>query len=277
MTENDAVTIDAPDDEFDAIPSITPEREDIDSRRGRRSFASGSANKVVSRKTDPDNAPRFFLQGTAVVSMLIVSIVGTLIAVVYLFLQLQQANKNLATATLRVEQLETRLVTTDTTLTKSEVLLAAKLKSMDALIDGNKTEVRKLWAAAEKNSKALQAQNAEIQQQKPALQKVINQAQQTADQLASDGVLLKTVDSTVKEAAQRMEIVQESLADLNADTKSLKDKQSSLEGDMGKRVTSLEDTAKSTDVFRRNTLDELRRLREEISRSQAVTATKVAP
>lgn len=277
MTENDTAAMGSPDDALGDIPSITPEREDIDSRRVRHPFVSRSNKTVTSRKAGADNMDQSFLRSKMVISGLIVLTVGVLAGIIYLFLQLERANKNLAAATQRVEQLETRLVSTDTTLTKSEVLLAAKLKAMDALIDGNKTEIRKLWAAAEKNSKALQAQNTEIQQQKPVLKNVTIQAQQTADQVASDGVLLKAVDNTVKEAAQRMEIVQESLTDLHADAKLLKDKQSSLEIDVSKRVTALEDTAKSTDVFRRNTQDELRRLKDEISKSQSVNGPKSAP
>jgi len=95
--------------------------------------------------------------------------------------------------------------------------------------------------------------------------------------MIKDGALLKNVDNTVKEAAQRMEIVQENLNDLGADAKSLKDKQSHLEGDMGKRVSALEDTSKSTDVFRRNTLDELRKLHEELAKQQIQPAAGAKP
>jgi len=65
--------------------------------------------------------------------------------------------------------------------------------------------------------------------------------------------------------------------DVSADAKSLKDKQSHLEGDMGKRVSALEDTSKSTDVFRRNTLDELRKLHEELAKQQIQPAAGAKP
>ena len=270
----DSINADTVDSGLDAIPRITPEREDIDSRRGRRSFIPRNDARAVTKRTD---ASQSFLHGSTTLGVFILSFVVLLAGVVYLFLQLQQTRESLIAATVRVEQLEGRLVTTDTSLTKSEVLLAAKLKSMDVLIDGNKLEIHKLWGSSEKNTKSIQSQGSDLQQQKQLLQSTSELLQQTAAQVATDNTLLKNVDNTVKETAQRMEIAQENLGNLNADTKALKDRQSHLEGDLGKRVVTLEDTAKSTDVFRRNTLDELRKLKEEISKAQSVTAAKPAP
>ncbi len=276
ITDNDATDLPAGDDELGAIPSMVPESEDIADRRGRRSFIDRTTRRSLPQKKLPtERSGLNRMQDVLVPGLVVVTLALALFGIIYLYKQLQQTQQNLVAATARVEQLEARLVSTDTTLTKSEVLLGAKLKSMDELIDSNKSEVHKLWGVTEKNTRALQAQNTEVQQQKTDLQSVTEQAQQTAGQLATDSALLKNVDSTVKEAAQRMEIVQESLSDLNTDTKSLKDKQVHLESDMGKRVTTLEDTAKSTDVFRRNTLDELRKLHEELSKQQVQPAVGV--
>lgn len=272
MTD-DNVTHTLADDELGSVPRVVPEREDIADRRGRRSFISRNAG--VSGKSAMNNQNT--IRQVLAPGLLAISLTIALAGVVYLYKQLQQTQQNLVAATERIEQLEKRLVTTDTTFTKSEVLLGAKLKSMDELIDSNKSEVRKLWGVTEKNTRMIQTQNTDMQQQKTGLQSVTEQAQQTANQVARDSDLLKNVDNTVKEAAQRMEIVQENLNDLGADTKSLKDKQTHLEGDMGKRIAALEDTAKSTDVFRRNTLDELRKLREELIKQQTQPATNTKP
>jgi len=282
MTDDNVIDAPAGDDELKSIPSMVPEREDIADRRGRRSFMSRDAKPSTAGKplaNNPDTAHQILAHRLLAPGLLAMSLTIALAGIVYLYKQLQVTQQNLAAATSRVEQLEARLVSTDTTLTKSEVLLGAKLKSMDASIDNNKTEIHKLWSASEKSVHVQQVQGDDLQQQKTQLQNVTVQAQQTADQAAKDSALLKNVDNTVKEAAQRMELVQENLNDLSADTKQLKDKQSHLENDMGKRVTALEDTSKSTDVFRRNTLDELRKLREELTKQQTqpATGTKPAP
>jgi len=277
MTDNDIVDTANNDDDLGSIPSMIPEREDIADRRGQRSIVDRNTKTASSRKILTGSSGKSFSRDLLAFGLLALSLTIALGGIVYLYKQLQQTQQNLAAATMRVEQLEARLVTTDTSLTKSEVLLGAKLKSMDAAIESNKTEVHKLWGASEKINHSFQVESTDLQQQKEKLQSVSDQAQQTATQVATDSALLKTVDNTVKEAAQRMEIVQESLNDLNTDTKSLKEKQSHLESDMGKRVTTLEDTAKSTDVFRRNTMDELRKLHEALSQLQTSPAATKSP
>jgi len=264
-------------DEIVAMPSITAERED---RAERKNKGPGSRRKMdetrgaavpkVARNSEQ-------MRTLAAIALLALSLVIVIGGIVYLRSELQKTQQNLLAATERVEQLEARLASTDTTMTKSEVLLSAKIKSMDGQIEVNKNDLRKLLVSVEKNNKAIQAHDIELQQQKPMLQSVTDQAKQTADQVTADSALLKNVDNAVKETVQRMELAQESINDLGSDAKTLKDKQAHFETDTAKRVTVLEDTAKSTDVFRRNTLDELRKLREELVKQTPGVGAKTAP
>lgn len=278
MSDKDTNTPHVSDDALDAMPSIMPEREDIDSRRGRHSTIAKGGKTPDGREAGAKNAGSAHSSGSMTKGLMALCVV-TLAAVLYLLFALQQTRQSLAAATARVAHLEERLVTTDTSLTKSEVLLAAKLKAMDTLLDNHKQELNKLANLGDKQARALQSQTAELQQQKLQLKNTGDQLKQTVTQVASDSALLTNLGNTSKETAQRMEIVQENLSDLNADTNALKSKQSALESDTGKRLTALEDTAKSTDVFRRNTLDELRKLREELNKPalQPAVGTKPAP
>lgn len=275
MSDKDSVHNHASDDNLGVIPSITPEREDIDSRRGRQSSLSRS-NKAPDDKEVDVKKPGP-VQASSTNKILVVLCAAAVLGLIAVLALLLQTRQNLAATTARVEQLEARLVTTDTSLTKSEVLLAAKLKAMDASIDNNKTEINKLASLADRQAKHLQSQSAELQQQKSQLKNTADQLKQTTGQVAADSTRLTNVDNTAKETAQRMEIVQENLGDLKSDAGALKEKQNALENDAGKRLSALEDTAKSTDVFRRNTLDELRKLRDEVSRLAAPPAAAAKP
>lgn len=263
-------------DELAAMPSIRPERED---RLERKSQLFSRRRQKKDAEAAASGTPKISAQMRTLITIALLAFALIIVTggIVFLYNQLQETQQSLLAATTRVEQLEARLMNTDTTMTKSEVLLSAKIKSMDDQTEQNKNEIRKLWSLADKNAKAIQAQNTEIQQQKPLLQTVTDQAKQTADQVAADSVLLKNVDNAVKEAVQRMEIAQESINDLSSDAKALKDKQAHFETDTVKRVTVLEDTAKSTDVFRRNTQDELRKLREELVKQTPGAGVKPAP
>jgi len=262
------------DDEFRSVPSITLDEEDIIQRHGRRPAASAVSGAQVVSKPSESNAHK------AVVVGLALTILAALAGIAWLYQGLQKSAQQLAAAAVRIEQLEARLVSTDTTLTRSEVLLADKLKSIDQLIDTNKAEIRKLWGlAGDVQRKAIEQAKATNDQQNATLKKL--QEQQVADrqQMTDHQTTLNRLSATVqnteasaREAVQRMEIAQEKVSVLEGDVKALKQKQSQQELDYNKRITALEDTARSTDVFRRNTQEELRKLREELLRQSAPAA-----
>lgn len=253
-------------EEFESVPRITLDEEDIVRRHGRRSPAP-----EVKALTVGVSSVNKTIMGLGLA--ILVSLAG----IAWLYQGLQQSTQQLAAAAVRIEQLEMRLVSTDTTLTKSEVLLADKLKSIDQLLDANKTEIRKLWGlAGDVQRKALEQAKATNDQQSASLKSLQEQLaasnqkldahQASLDQL---GVVTKTSEASAREAVQRMEIAQEKVGALDGDVKALKQKQSQQEIDYSKRIVTLEDTARSTDVFRRNTQEELRKLREELLRQNA--------
>jgi len=260
------------DEEFESVPRITLDEEDIARRHGRRPAVS-PATEVIASKVSILNVHKIILG-------LGLAILIALAGIAWLYQGLKQSTQQLAAAAIRIEQLEARLVSTDTTLTKSEVLLADKLKSIDQLIEANKTEIRKLWGlAGDTQRKAIEQAKATNEQQNTTLKNLQEQLaasnqkldahQASLDQL---GIVTKNSEASAREAVQRMEIAQEKVGTLDSDVKTIKQKQSQQEADYSKRITTLEDTAKSTDVFRRNTQDELRKLREELLRQSAPAA-----
>ena len=261
------------DEEFESVPRITLDEEDIARRHGRRPVAS-PATEVITSKISASNVHKIIMG-------LGLAILIALAAIVWLYQGLKQSTQQLAAAAMRIEQLEMRLVSTDTTLTKSEVLLADKLKSIDQLMDANKTEIRKLWGlAGDTQRKAIEQAKTTNDQQSALLKNLQEQLAASdqkldAHQAGLDQLTLttKASEASAREAVQRMEIAQEKVGTLDGDVKTIKQKQSQQETDYSKRITTLEDTAKSTDVFRRNTQEELRKLREELLR-QSAPATK---
>jgi hypothetical protein len=257
------------DEEFESVPRITLDEEDREQRHGRRAMGGAVADKA-SKVATPRADKR--VTGLAVVVLLAVA------GIVWLYQGLQQSTQQLAAAAVRIEQLEARLISTDTTLTQSEVLLADKLVSIDQLIDTNKTEIRKLWGlAGDVQRKALDQAKTTNEQQNITLKKLQEQQvvteQQMADQQAALNRLLATTqnaEASAREAVQRMEISQEKVGVLESDVKALKQVQSKQELEYSKRIAAMEDTAKSTDVFRRNTQEELRKLREELIRQSTL-------
>jgi chromosome segregation ATPase len=257
------------DKEIDKVPRITLETEAVASRRGSITAVRDAVD--AARIPVPTAQPSSRNLAIALILVATVSLAG----LAWLYLQWQQSQQDLHAAVTRIEQLEARLASTDTSMTKSEVLLGAKLKAMDDANSANKIDIHRVSAENDKNSKSIESSAAEIKNLQASVKDMQPQLQQTVTQVTADSTLLKSVDSTAKETAQRMEMTQETLHGLETDTKALKDKQV----DTGKRVNTLEDTAKSTDVFRRNTQDELRQLREELSRllpPVPVTAAKPA-
>lgn len=254
------------EDELNTVPSITLDQEDIEQRQGRRiDSVLASPEKMQS-----SSSQKVFV---GLGALILVALAG----VGWLYLALQQSEQQLFLAVTRIEQLEGRLVSTDTTITKSEVLLADKLKSTDQLIETNISEIRKLWGlAGDTQRKAIDQLKSTNDQQGTALkniqERLANGVQQLdAHQASLDQLSLtaKNSESSAREAVQRMELTQEKMTAIDGDVKNIKQKQTQLEGDYSKRLAALEDTAKSTDVFRRNTQEELRKLREELLRQSA--------
>lgn len=268
-------------EEFESVPKITLDEEDIAQRHGRRASHARADHETVEVPSSPVLQAAAVPGSSRVLLGLGLVILVALGGIAGLYLALQQSAQQLAMATERINQLEARLASTDTTITQSEVLLADKLKSMDHLIDTNKSEIRKLWGlVGDTQRKAIEQAKATNDQQNVTLKNLLEQSAASNQRLDTQqgvldqlGVVTKNSEASSREAAQRMEMAQERVGALDSEVKNLKQKQSQQETDYSKRLATLEDTAKSTDVFRRNTQDELRKLRDELLR-QTTSAPK---
>lgn len=256
------------DEDIDSLPSITPERDEIADRQGMR--LSARRTRETEHVTSPVDSAEVAVAGPD--RMLVpVVILACLLAVaigwvVYLQIHLARAEAGVVSAASRLEQIESKLVSTDTTITKSEITLAAKIKSMDIAIDTSKADIRKLTASLDQGHRILDAHATSLQKQQGDIQSLQGLSKQTAELAATHSEQLKIVDATGKENNQRLEILQESLNEQIDKIKALTDKQTRLDSDLGKRVLSLEDNAKSNDVFRRNTNDELAHIKDMLTR-----------
>lgn len=246
MSEND----------FGSVPRITIDNEDVGRHRHQKQTVPASGAKII------------------LPSWRILGLVGTILAIGFIICgafifhlknKQEATRQELLAAVARLETLEAKLASTDTTITKSEVLLAGKLKSMDEMIATNKSEVKKLWAGLERNSRAIDMVSGQTKQHAASLQEISPKLERVIGEAARVSSRLESVDGLVREAGQRMEVIQENSADILAKQKLLIEKTTGLESNFSGRLGALEDSARSTDVFRRNTLDELRKIRDELT------------
>jgi len=244
------------DKEMDKVPRIALDREDIAQRRGA-------------------SAPRPSAAASNQMTMILLAALAivALGGLAFLFLQLQKYQQELQSARSRIDQLEQRLSSTDTSMTQSTVLLASRLKDMDDASMANKNDIHRMSGILDRNGKSLDANATDIKSLQAAVKDMQPQLQQAVTQAATNTAQLKTIDSTEKETAQRVEVVEESVSSVEADTKALKEQQQKQD----KRVATLEDTARSTDVFRRNTQEELRRLQDGMMKLLPAAAPAATP
>lgn len=257
-------------DDIDSVPSITLDQDDIAARQPRASRrraveeiapATPGASQLAPAKRPP--------MIVIAIVLLTVLLIAAQVAIVFLYKHLSRAEADLVAATGRIEQLEHKLTSTDTTITKSEVVLAAKIKSIDGALDANKADIRHLTTQAEQHRRLTDSHTATLQKLQPDLQAVQAQAKQTADLAANQREQIKTLDASTRENNQRVEMLQETVNELSGTTKTLSEKQNHLDADLGKRMNTLEDNAKSNDVFRRNTNDELARIKDMLTKPAA--------
>ncbi len=272
--------MDKNDDDLVNVPSITLDHDDIADRRS--TMPAGKTASAVTTATPASSLSRLAL-GLALIALL-----ASGAGLYYLMGLLQQTQNSLVAAEARISELENKLSSTDTSITQSEEALAAKIKSIDELIEVNKSEVRKLWGVAyDRNRKAISVNTALNEEQKKSLQAATEQLaaldKQIAEGLAAMDKMseslqnmagkVKNSSGLVAEASQRVEFVQESIAELSDELAALESAQSNLESSLDTRLVGVEDAIKSIDVHRRNVKDELRKLKQELSKLQGATVS----
>lgn len=253
--------------DIDNIPSITLEQDDIASRHVD-SRSSGSS--AVTENSSIEGLKSGMSK--AMLIALLLALLSFILIFIYLYKQQQVNHILLGTADVRIAQLESKLDVTDLSLTQSDAALAAKIQSMDTLIKDNQSEVRKLWGVAYDTNKKAIALNTQGRKQQAKtlaatekrLQSVVKQAKTNEKTLNGVQSVVNSNTSLVKETAQRMAILQESLLVLEEQQDALKAAQAQFD----RRIALTEDAIKSIDVHRRNVNDELRQIKEELRKRQ---------
>lgn len=163
---------------LDAVPALTPEREEIALRQARSSRV----------------APRREASGSwLLVALCLLSVVGVGAWSYLLHESLLVTKAGLADAAERVHQLEQRLSITDESMSQSSDVLQVRLKEMDG-------EIRKLWDNVWKRAKQ---QLAEQDKAIAALQtKIEGQAAQDAQMQSALAAQRKAVESLKAELAE---------------------------------------------------------------------------
>ncbi|MES2626482.1 MAG: hypothetical protein V4628_14455 [Pseudomonadota bacterium] len=251
-------------DNFDEIPSIVPERDELHSHRKRTRGTAGSSvssspviHEVVSAGTS--GFVIFFI------TLLFLGMVAAGGAGYYFYQQSEIAKGELINSNNRITQLESRLNMVDETSSQSSLGLMEK-------VEFNFSEVDKLWAA--RNT---------LKTEVDTLTATVNTLKGTTTSLeaaiTTQAGMLNTLNSQVTTIGNRIEQINQNFAgmddlgdqltDINADLNRVKASMTSVEKDVESRLMTAEEDIESINVFRLQINQTLTSLQENVNRLQS--------
>jgi len=248
-------------DDFDEIPSIVPERDELVQHRKRKrgTAAAAAASRVEEVEVSRTGGGVIFL-----LSFLTLGLLATAGGGYYFYQQGLATQQELLDAQARLMQLETRLNLVDEAANQSSLNLVER-------VDVNFSEIDKLWAA--RNS--LRTEVTEIKNLADAL-KETSTALETAvanhgNILNQNNALIGTIQARIEEVNRNfggMANLGQQLTVINADLNRVKTAMTTVEADVASRLQSAEQDIESINVYRLQVNQSLAALQESINRLQ---------
>ena len=249
-------------DNFDEIPSIVPERDELHSHRKRTRGTAGSStsapvvHEVVSEGTS--GLVIFFI------TVLLLGMVATGGAGYYFYQQSELANAELINSNNRIAQLESRLNMVDESTSQSSLGLLEK-------VEFNFAEVDKLWAARNTLKTEFDKLNVTVTALKGTTTAVETALTSQAGSLNTLNNQITTIGNRVEQMNQNfsgMDNLGKQLTDINADLNRVKTAMVSVEKDVEGRLMSAEEDIESINIFRLQINQTLNSLQENVNRLQ---------
>ena len=250
-------------DNFDEIPSIVPERDELHSHRKRTRGNAGTSvsspviHEVVSAGTS--GVVIFFL------TLLFLGLVATGGGGYYFYQQSEIAKAELINSNNRITQLESRLNMVDETTSQSSLGLMEK-------VDFNFSEVDKLWAARNSLKTEVETVAASVAALKTTSTSLETATTSQAAMINTLNTQLTTVSNRIEQVNQNfagMDDLGEQLTNINADLNRVKTAMASVERDVETRLTTAEQDIESINVSRLQVNQTLTALQESINRLQS--------
>ncbi len=244
------------------VSSVLSSKEELMDRRTRSKqqpradvTRSASSPRVVEQQSSSS-----FLWFTFLITLQVAVAVG------YTFWQLQLAQSTITQQSNRIAQLESKLALSDDSASQSFTTVSAKIRELNVKATKAESEIDKLWAARNKNRKAIAAHDKSLNDMKKTEKKVatleknmkeidqVKSAVASLNQSASDqDILLQSIRERVSTQAQ-------TLTSIN--TKVSAAATSSQFQNIDKRVKENEEAVKSFDAFRRTVNRDLLQLKQ---------------
>ncbi len=250
-------------DNFDEIPSIVPERDELHSHRKRTRGTAGSsvsapvAHEVMSSGTS--GVVIFFL------TLFFLGLVATAGGGLYFYQQSELATAELINSNNRIMQLESRLNMVDETTSQSSLGLMEK-------VDFNFSEVDKLWAARNTLKTEVETVAATVAALKSTTTAVEAATTSQAAMINTLNNQITTIGNRIEQINQNfagMDDLGDQLTDINADLNRVKTSMASVENDVEKRLVTAEEDIESINVYRLQINQTLTTLQENINRLQS--------
>lgn len=250
-------------DNFDEIPSIVPERDELHSHRKRTRGNAGTSvsapviHEVASSGTS--GVVVFFL------TLLFLGMVATGGGAYYFYQQSELAKSELINSNNRIAQLESRLNMVDETSAQSSLGLMEK-------VDFNFSEVDKLWAARNALKTEVDKLNTTVAELKTGSTSVETAITSQAGTINNLNNQITTISNRIDQINQNfsgMGDLGKQLTDINADLNRVKTSMASVEKNVQTRLMTAEQDIESINVFRLQINQTLTNLQDSVNRLQS--------
>jgi chromosome segregation ATPase len=249
-------------DNFDEIPSIVPERDELVSHRKRTrgtAASSPSAPVIHEVSSGTSGVVIFFL------TLLFLGLIATGGAGLYFYQQNEIAKAELINSNNRITQLESRLNMVDETTSQSSLGLMEK-------VDFNFSEVDKLWAARNALKTEVETLTATVNALKSTSTSLETATTTQAGAINNLTNQITTIGNRIEQINQNfagMDDLGGQLTTINADLNRVKTSMASVERDVETRLTTAEQDIESINVFRLQLNQTLTNLQNSVNRLQS--------
>lgn len=251
-------------DDFDEIPMIVPEKDELAERgrkrnRGNSSSYATAAHMPDARVAGGTTGPVIFL-----LTFLFLGMCATAGAGYYFYQESEATKGQLLAAQNRLVQVETRLNLTDEAVEQSASGLVER-------VNFNFGEIDKLWAArnalrteVEKTTVAVTA----LQETAKALEAAVSSQGSQLTQASSQITGLQNRLEQINSNFSGMDNLGQQLTVINADLNRVKTAMSSVESGVASRLATAEQDIESINVYRLQINQTLATLQESLNRLQ---------
>ena len=245
-------------DDFDEIPSIVPERDELVSHRKRKRGTSANGGMPPRQESVESGTSGWVI---FFITILCLGLMGTGGVGYYFYKQDMAAQEELLNAQNRLMQIESRLNLVDQSTADSAADLVEK-------VNFNFSEIDKLWAARN----TLRTEVTEIATGVAALKTTSGELQTAVgnhEKLLNDNIA--SIQARIEEINRNfagMDNLGQQLTVLNADLNRVKTSMTSVEQDVENRLRTAEEDIESINVYRLQTNQTLTNLQNSINTLQ---------